>query len=101
MEPARVFPLWRNAKTMSGFASPVGAAARFVAGRHNPVTPMPVGTSRSHTATSGRNFAALLVIVTVAAVSPGDVASTCSVPAVLVDRTIAMQSPAKAFREDP
>ena len=63
--------------------------------------PAPVGTSRSQTATCGRSFTALLAMVAVAAVNPGDVAPPSRVPAVFVDCTIAMHSPANAFRVGP
>src|SRR5947209_8445789 len=71
------------------------------AGRHKPVMPVPAGTSRSQTAICGRSLTALLEIVVMAAVKPGDVASTLISPDVFVDCTIAIHRPANAFREEP
>src|ERR1017187_3010282 len=80
---------------------PVCAAATAAAGRQRPVMPVPVGTSRSQGASCGRSFTALLAIVAVAGLSPGEFASTLRLPAVLPDCTIAMHSPANAFRFGP
>jgi hypothetical protein len=60
-----------------------------------------VGTSRSQIVTWARSFTGLVVMVADAAVNPGEVASTLTLPAVLPDCTIAMHSPAKAFRFAP
>ena len=61
----------------------------------------PAGTSRSQTATCGRSFTAFDEMVTLAGVSPGEVASTVMFPADFVDCTRAMQRPQKALRELP
>ena len=52
---------------------------------HKPVMPDPFGTSRFQVATCGRSATSFAAIVTLADVSPGDVASTVMLPAVFAD----------------
>src|ERR1035441_6949520 len=70
-------------------------------GRQRPVAPEPLGAVRSHGATCWRTLPFLASMVTLAEDSPGEVASTEMEPADLVDWTMAMHRPPKAFREEP
>src|SRR5208283_1735955 len=81
--------------------SPGAAVPAGTTGLHNPVMPSPEGIARSHTATCGRRFVALLVIVASAPASPVDAASTVMVPSNLVDCTTAIHDPENAIRDVP
>jgi hypothetical protein len=70
-------------------------------GRHNPVTPAPLGTVLSHGATCGVAVASFTATVVVAEGRPGDVTSTLISPEVFPACTIPMHSPEKAFRDVP
>jgi len=70
-------------------------------GRHSPVMPDPTGISRRHSGTAGRAFAALAAMVTAAAVNPGEVTSTVTLPACLPACTIPMHNPQNALRVAP
>src|ERR1035441_8097159 len=70
-------------------------------GRQRPVAPEPLGAMRSHGATCWRSLTSLASMVTLAEDSPGEVASIEMEPADLVDWTMAMHRPPKAFREEP
>src|ERR1022692_548916 len=102
--PVRLLPFCRNVNTVALEAKGVGgpgATAAPCAGLHRPVMPEPVGTSCSQPATCGRRVAVFDAIVTLAVASPGEVASTVTLPEVLVDWANAMQRPEKAFRDMP
>src|ERR1035437_2107752 len=101
--PVRALPFcWRVKPWLAPPPNPPPpnpAAAATGAGLHRPVMPSPAGTARSQTAAWGRSFTALEVMVTLAGVNPGELASTVMAPAALVDCTRVMQRPEKALRE--
>ncbi len=89
MLPVSVFPSCWSVNSIvplptKNAGSPVAPPGPAI-GLHKPVMPGPIGTSRSQTATCGRSATCFAAIVTLAEVSPGDVASTVMLPAVFAD----------------
>src|SRR5579862_1681677 len=103
--PVRLLPSCRSVNTIVAppekNASSSEASSFAGASLHSPVIPVPAGTSRSQTATWGRNPASFAIIVTVEVTSPGQLASTVTVPELFAAWTTPMHRPETAVRDVP